>query len=191
MNNSFSDLLPELRPYLPCALVDDEWLERLADRVGHLPAMATARMTALEVRLQDPACAVDCSVAVGPGHPLMPYYVKRGEAATSGSAAARLGRLLTRLAGNESASGSQPDTAIPVDGVLLEYDIVGVPPEADPEPGVFLCFKYEPDQSATLAAGTDALLEAVGWEDRGVRDAAVSGSSMPCREVAESQTSGP
>ena len=26
MNNSFSDLLPELRPYLPCALVDDPWL---------------------------------------------------------------------------------------------------------------------------------------------------------------------
>ena len=151
MNGCFRGLLPELRPFIPRTLLDDEWLERLAARVGHLPGMATARMTALEVRLQAPSRAVDCSVAAGPGCPLLPCYVHRGAAAAPDSAAARLGRLLVRQSKSQSAASSQPDDAKVLEGVLLEYDIVGVPPETHPEPGVFLCFKYEPDQSRTPA----------------------------------------
>ena len=98
-NGRFRDLLPELRPFIPRALVDDEWLERLAARVGHLPGMAVARMTALEVRLQDPSAAVDCSVSVSPGMPLVPYFVCRGEAAAPGSAAASVGPTARRPVG--------------------------------------------------------------------------------------------
>ena len=166
----FRDLLPELRPFLPDALIDDESIQRLAERVGHLPGMAAARMTALEVRLQDPSRAADCSVAVGPGTPLLPFYVRRGEAAAPGSAAARLARLLVSQDKSTSNASSQPGNAIALSGVLLEYDIVGVPPEAHPEPGVFLTLKYEPDQSRTLLAATDKLVETVGWGNEGVRD---------------------
>ena len=171
MKEGFRDLLPELRPFIPRALVDEEGLERLAERVGHLPGMATARLTALEVRLRDPSCTVDCSVPVGWGSPLMPHYVKRGEAAAPDSAAARLARLLARQDRSKFTASSRPANAKALAGVLLEYDIVGIPPQTRPEPGVFLCLKYQPDQSLNLAAATDVLFETVGWAHQGVRDA--------------------
>lgn len=168
---SFRDLLPELRPFIPHALIDDHWLGRLAERMGHLPGMATAIMTALEIRLGDPVRAADCSVSVGPDRPLMPYYVSSGEAAVPGSAAARLGQLLARL--DDSADSSRSVDLSAISGVLLEYDIVDVPPGTHAEPGVFLGLKHEADQARSLAVAIGVLMEAVGWSHR---DVAVSTS---------------
>ncbi len=140
------------------------------ERIGHLPGMAAARMTAMEVRLQDPSRAVDCSVSVGPAEPLCSYYICRGESAPADSHAARLGKLLVRM---REAADTQADDSNALGGVLLEYDVVDVPPGAHPEPGVFLCLKFEQDQSRTLAVATDTLMETVGWTDREVSAAAI------------------
>ena len=167
MSRCFQSLLQELRPFIPGTLIDDEWLKRLAERVGHLPGMAAARMTALEVRLGDPAPAADCAFAAGPDRPLSPHYIRRGEAAPAGSPAARLGRLLAGLA--DPGPGSQPgDHRGGFDSVLLEYDVVEVPPGQHPEPGLFLKLRPEPEAPGTLAAATDAIAQTMGWQDRAV-----------------------
>ena len=61
---------------------------------------------------------------------------------------------------------------IPLNSVLLEYDVVEIPPETHPEPGLFLCLKYEPEQARSVAVATDMLIETVGWTHRDVGDAA-------------------
>ena len=169
MNGCFRDLVPELRPFIPAALIDDQWLERLAQRVGNLPGMGAALMTALELRLGDPVRAADCAVAVGPGRPLFPYYIRRGETAPANSHAARLGQMLARL---RAGAGSQEDDLKALHSVLLEYDVAEVPEGAHPEPGVFLGLQYQPEQAGSVAAATDALVATVGWTRRDVGDAA-------------------
>lgn len=164
MAGCLRSLLQELRPSIPDTLIDDRGLERLAERVGHLPGVAAADIVALEVRLGDPVRAADCAVAAGPGRPLTPHYIRRGETAPPDSPAARLGRLLAGL--RDPGPRSEPGDPRVCDPVLLEYDVVEVPPEEHPEPGLFLTLRCGPEEPPPPAAAIDTLVWLMGWNDR-------------------------
>ena len=160
MSESLGDLLPTLRPFIPRSLIGDEWLARLSGRLGHLPGLAAAHLIALELRLGDPAPAADLAVSIGPGNPLTPFFIRRGEASAAGSPVAALGRLLVRMQSNAAASSFT--------GGFLEYDVAEVPPDQRPEPAVFLSLRPEVARSCSAEALVQELTEAVGWEDRRV-----------------------
>lgn len=161
-SESFGALLPTLRPYIPRSLIDDEWLERIARRLCDLPGAETASGAYWEFRLSKPAAAADFVVAVGPGLPLLPYYIRRGEAAAPGSPAAALGAMLSDM----RDSGEKHKFI----GAFLEYDIAETPAGARPEPGVFLALW--PDSARAklapeLACDVTALM---GWTDEGIME---------------------
>ena len=160
MPESFGDLLPTLRPFIPRALIGDEQLARLSERLGHLPGLAAAYLIALELRLGDPAPAADLAVSIGPDNPLTPFYIRRGQTSVADSPAAALGRLLTKMQADADASSFT--------GGFLEYDIAEVPPDQRPEPAVFLSLRPEVARSCSASALVQELTAAVGWEDQSV-----------------------
>ena len=159
---SFGALLPTLRPYIPRCLIDDEWLERIAQRVGDLPGLETASGTYLEFRLGEETAAADFVVAVGPGLPLTPFYIRRGETAAAGSPAARLGGILSDM----QNSGDERQFL----GAFLEYDIVETPAGARPEPGVFLSLWRRPERSEHAPELARAIARTMGWTNEGITE---------------------
>ena len=158
-----------LRPLIPRALLDGAGWDRLLAVVAELPDAGLGRPLGCEFRLGEENPAADLFVVVRPGSPPARHYVRRGAAAPRGSAAAALGRFLTRLAPADSALRAD------VAGTMLEYDLVA--PPADSAPGVFL--KLPP---APAAAARDrpqrlpiaALTSAVGWTAAGALERAVA-----------------
>ena len=162
MSESFGDLLPAMRPLIPRALIDDVWLARLSERLAHLPGLAAAHLIALELRLGDPVPAADLAVPIGPGNPLTPFFIRRGETSAADSPAVALGRLLATMQADGYAGSFT--------GGFLEYDIAEVPPDQRPEPAVFLSLRPEVARSCSADALVQELTEAIGWEDRSVAE---------------------
>lgn len=168
MSGDFRELLAALRPSIPPALLDGDGWDRLLTRVGDLPGRAAANLVGLELRLGDPAPAADVFLATGRGAPLRDYYLRRGETAAPGSAAAALGRFLKR----GDAAGWVAESNGCFDDVILEYDVAQVASGARPEPGLFLSPDYEGGLSRTPAELTGDLSGAVGWDSPAVAAAA-------------------
>ena len=164
-----------LRPLIPRALLDGAGWDRWLAAVTALPEAGLGRPLGCEFRLGEENPAADLFVVVRPGSPPARHYVRRGQAAPSGSAAAALGRFLARLGTESALRGS-------VAGTMLEYDLVAPPAGAQAEPagqdpGVFLKL---PPAPASAPHGRPqrlpiaALTNAVGWTDAGDLQRAVA-----------------
>ena len=170
-----------LRPLIPRALLDGAGWDGWLAAVTALPDTGLGRPLGCEFRLGERNPAADLFVVVRPGSPLARHYVRRGQAAPSGSAAAALGRFLARLGTESALRGS-------VAGTMLEYDLVAPPagPEPEQEPGVFLKL---PPAPASAPHGRPqrlpiaALMSAAGWTDAGdlQRAAARALAALPPR----------
>ncbi|MDE0331719.1 MAG: hypothetical protein OXL41_07610 [Nitrospinae bacterium] len=177
MSESFGDVFPRLRRFIPSSLLDDPWWERLLERVGELPSWLTLNYAAFEFRLGEPAPATDYFVSVAPGRPSMEYFVRVGESARPDSAAAALGRLYSLM--NGAGPPSESSLAGWFRASMLEYDIAEVPRSLRPAPGVFLALQpqSELDEEAALSRTPRRLaatiVNAVGWEEDEVERLAV------------------
>lgn len=169
MSENFGDVFPRLRRFVPSALLDGPWWDRLVDRVGELPSWLTLNYAAFEFRLGDPAPAADYFVSVAPRRPSMEYYVRLGEAASPGSAEAALGRVYALM------NGTGPPSESSLTGwfraSMLEYDIAEVPPNLRPAPGVFLALQPQSELDEDVAGSRTphrlaaTIANAVGWEE--------------------------
>ena len=165
-----------LRPLIPRALLDGAGWDRLLAVVAELPDAGLGRPLGCEFRLGEENPAADLFVVVRPGSPPARHYVRNGQAAPRGSAAAALGRFLARLVSTGSALRAG------IAGTMLEYDLVAPPAgaQAEParsEPGVFL--QLPPAPAAALREHPQrlpiaALMSAVGWNDAGELQRAVA-----------------
>ena len=134
---SLAELLRGLRAHVPQRLLDGAAWERVLRRIGDLPAVA-ATAVVFEFRLGDPAQAADVFVPVVPGGRLAEHYVRRGDAASSNSPAAALGRYLIDLANPKSPLHRW------ISGTILEYDLVNIRTHNRPDPGVFMRLRPTP-----------------------------------------------
>ena len=155
-------VLAGLRPLIPRALLDGPGWDRLTACAAELPNAGLAAFLGCEFRLGEDTPAADLFLVLRPGSPLSQHFIRRGEAARPGSAAAALARYLVRIgqADSELHAG--------IAGTMLEYDLAEAPADRVPEPGVFLKVRRaeesEPDerpQPLPIAA----LADAVGWTD--------------------------
>ena len=157
-------VLAGLRPLIPRALLDGPGWDRLTACAAELPDAGSAAFLGCEFRLGEDAPAADLFVVVRRGSPIAQHFIRRGEAARPGSAAAALARYLVRI--------GQADSELHgcIAGTMLEYDLAETPADRRPEPGVFLKVRlaeepgpHERPQPLPLAA----LADAVGWTDGG------------------------
>ena len=135
----------------------------MLERVGSLPDWVAAAGVGFELRLVGDASA-DLAVGVAPGSPLLEYYVARGRAAGSGSAAMALGRFFARATDRETTPGGP--CSVWFDGAMLEYDVAGAAPEQSTDPGLFIRLVHDrPDWPSLPTPGVLAatLASAVGW----------------------------
>ena len=167
-------LLRGLRAHVPRCLLDGAPWEHVLRRVGDLPAVAATAIV-FELRLGDPVQAADVLVPIMPGTRLAGYHVRHGEAASSHSPAAALGRYLGDLADPESPLHRW------VSGTTLEYDLVEPRADGRPAPGVFMRLRLEPlprplgsspyNCGARHMAAT--LAKTVGWDASAAEEVAV------------------
>ena len=162
---SFAALLAGCRSLFPRGLMGDAGWERILDRARRLPRSAADAHFGFEFHLAETRPEADLCVVVFPGSDMSRHYIRQGERAEPWSAAAAL------------AAGLREQTADPdsylarcVDGMVLEYDLAGLPPHQPPvPPGVFLAPKKTADPK-TLPAHRDpagvlaALAATVGWD---------------------------
>ena len=162
---SFGAILRGVRSLIHPALLDAPGWTRVLACAGDLPPDA-ARTFGFEFRLGDPVPAADFSVFVRPHSAIERYYIRRGEAAGPGSREAALARSM--LAAREKPEGGRPWRTI------LEYDLVGAPPEGPWEPGIYLVQpELDTETTADAGAGEDPqciaaeTARSAGWtEDR-------------------------
>ena len=154
--------LAEFRGCIPRVLLDGPGWDRLTACAAQVPDLGSAMLIGCEFRLGEEMPAADLFLVVRPGSPLVRHYVRRGEAAAPGSAAAALGRYFVQF--------DQADSAVRrgVAGTMLEYDLVETPPQVRAEPGVFLRMPPAPEQRGPRAPQPlpiAALAAAAGWVD--------------------------
>ena len=160
-------VLAGLRPLIPRALLDGPGWDRLTACAAELPDAGSAAFLGCEFRLGEDAPAADLFVVVRSGSPLARHFIRRGEAARPGSAAAALARYLVRMGHADSHLHAC------IAGTMLEYDLAETTTGPRPDPGVFLKVRRteesEPhDRPRPLPLM--ALADAVGWtDDREVR----------------------
>ena len=163
--DTFASILAGCRPLFPRALMGDAGWERILDRARRLPRSVTDTPFGFEFHLGEPRPEADLCVVALPGSDLSQHYVRQGERAGPGSAAAALAAGLREQIAN-------PDSWLArcVEGLVLEYDLAGLPPHRPPAPpGVFLAPKKSADPK-TLPAHRDpagvlaALAATVGWD---------------------------
>ena len=96
---------------------DAGW-ERILDRARRLPRSVTDTPFGFEFHLGEPRPEADLCVVALPGSDLSRHYVRQGERAGPGSAAAALAAGLREQSAN-------PDSwlARRVEGLVLEYDL--------------------------------------------------------------------
>ncbi len=171
---SFAALLAGCRSLFPRGLVGDAGWERILDRARRMPRSAADTHFGFEFHLAETRPEADLCVVVLPGSDMSRHYIRQGERAEPWSAAAAL------------AAGLREQTADPdsylarhVNGMVLEYDLAGLPPHQPPvPPGVFLAPKKTADPK-TLPAHRDpagvlaALAATVGWDGHEEMQAAV------------------
>ena len=157
-------VLAGIRPLIPRALLDGPGWDRLTACAAELPDAGSAAFLGCEFRLGEDAPAADLFVVVRRGSPIAQHFIRRGEAAPPGSAAAALARYLVRIGQADSELHGS------IAGTMLEYDLAETPADRRPEPGVFLKVRlaeepepHERPQPLPLAA----LADAVGWTDDG------------------------
>jgi hypothetical protein len=147
----------------PPALLSGAGWERLLATAGRLPLVVIDQQFGFEFALGHEAAEADFCVFPVRGSALAAHYIREGEAASSGSAAAALGACLARAAGDPTSFLSRKAGA-----VVLEYDVPDVLPEEPPPPGIF----FVPDTASEDAvrrlhddpADTVAALRAAaGW----------------------------
>ena len=152
-----------MRRMFPPALLSGAGWERLLATAGRLPLAVIDQQFGFEFALGREAAEADFCVFPVRGSALAAHYIREGEAAPSGSAAAALGACLARAAGDPTSFLSRKEGA-----VVLEYDVPDVLPEEPPPPGIF----FVPDTASEDAvrrlhddpADTVAALRAAaGW----------------------------
>ena len=160
--------------FVPTSLLDTPGWERVAERVGELPALPTMRNAGFEFRLSDPEPAADFIVAPGRAGELVAHYLRRGRQAAPRSPAASLGALLERMRRCDSDLRW-------LRGVMLEYDVAGISPGGRPEPGVFLGLRPGFRAGAALRGRpaaellAETLTSAVGWDPEPDESEALAG----------------
>ena len=158
-------VLAELRSLIPRALLDGPGWDRLTACAAELPDAGSEAFLGCEFRLGEDAPAADLFLAVRRGGPLARRFIRRGEAAPPGSAAAALARYLARI--------GQADSELHgcIAGTMLEYDLAETAADRRPEPGVFLKVRLaeepEPHEDRPQPLPIAALASAVGWTDDG------------------------
>ena len=116
-------LMEGLRPRIPESLLAGRGWDRLLDRVGDLPAVAASDLCGFELKLDDPAPAVDFSIAVVPG-PVAEHLLANSDATMTST---------ERWAGMHLTEWSKHN-----DWLMLAYDIVGVPEGRQVAPAVYV-----------------------------------------------------
>ena len=156
-------ILHKLRPLFPPVLIDGLGWQHLLDLAADLPAEVAKHM-GFEFRLNDPVPAADFCLAIQPSNTaITQHFIRRGQTAQPGSAAAALAWLVVQL-GEASSSLSQWANL-----AGLEYDLADVlhsPPEHRPEPGVFLSLRRSDEGDPVALARqhlAHTLAAAVGW----------------------------
>ena len=153
-----------LRPLIPRALLDGPGWDRWLACVAELPEVGSTAFLGCEFRLGEDAPAADLFLVVRPGSPFERHFIRRGEAAHPGSAAAALARYLVEV--------GQADSTLRdcIEGTMLEYDLAETPAGRRPDPGVFLKVRlaersepHERPRPLPIAV----LAGAVGWTDDG------------------------
>lgn len=153
--SAFGAVLEALSRTVSPALIDDAGWSRLRDTVAGLP-VGPSNGFGFELRLGEPAAGTDFYVALPCKGTLADHYIRRGEGAAPGSAAARLRDHLAAI-----------DTGAPWSEILgLEYDVMSGARGA--RPGLFV--RIRSDLAKTGAAGfpgaetvAEWLAGAVGW----------------------------
>ncbi len=171
-------VLAGLRPLIPRSLLDGLGWDRLTACAAELPDAGSSAFLGCEFRLGEETPAADLFVVVRSGSPLARHFIRRGEAARPGSAAAALSRYLARI--------GQADSELHacIAGTMLEYDLAEAPADPRPDPGVFLKIRrteesgpHDRPQPLPIAA----LAGAVGWtdEDEALRWVARALAALP------------
>lgn len=181
---AFGAILDALSRVVSPALIDDAGWASLRDAVRDLPVDPGSGF-GFELRLGDTAAGTDFYIALPRGSSLGDHYIRLGERAPTGSAAAALGNHLAAI-----------DSEAPWSDLLcVEFDAASGPPGAPP--GLFV--RIGSDLAENGAAGDpdtrtvgEWLAGAVGWrlaegEGRALRRAfdavAAAGSSVDCLGV--------
>ena len=191
---SFAALLAGCRSLFPRALMGDAGWERILDRARRLPRSVADTHFGFEFHLAETRPEADLCVVASPGSDLSQHYIREGERArdrgcrgarrSSGGRArkqaqpsqwaqesGRAGPAAALAAGlREQIANPDSWLARCVEGLVLEYDLAGLPPHRPPAPpGVFLAPKKSADPKILPAhrdpAGVLAALAAtVGWD---------------------------
>ena len=123
------ELFEAARRFIPESLLDDSGWRKLHDRMGNGPPgpAVISNLVGFEFRLWDVEPSADFGLTLTVPSPLVDFYVEQGLAAPVGSREAALGAFLSQM-----NSDAWPSSAI------LEFDLVGVPPGEQPDPGLFV-----------------------------------------------------
>ncbi|MCE2448133.1 MAG: hypothetical protein J4F35_07025 [Candidatus Latescibacteria bacterium] len=157
-------ILRGLRPLFPPVLIDGPGWNHLLHLAADLPAEAAKHM-GFEFRLNDPAPAADFCVAVQPDQAVAQHFIRRGQAAKPGSAAAALAWLVAQLGEADSSLFQWANLA------GLEYDLIDSPSplEQQPKPGVFLRLRRPSDERDPVALArahlANTFATAAGWPE--------------------------
>lgn len=147
----------------PPALLSGGGWERLRATAARLPLAVIDQQFGFEFALGREAAEADFCVFPVRGSALAAHYVRAGEAAPAGSAAAALGACLAGDAGDPTSFLSRKEGA-----VVLEYDVPDAPPQEPAAPGIFfvpgttaedVARRLHDDPADTVAA----LRAAAGW----------------------------
>ena len=147
----------------PPALLSGGGWERLGALAGCLPLAVIDQQFGFEFALGREAAEADFCVFPVRGSALAAHYIRAGEAAPSGSAAAALGACLARHADDPDSFLSRKEGA-----VVLEYDVPDAQPQEPAPPGIFfvpgttaedVVRRLHDDPADTVAA----LRAAAGW----------------------------
>ena len=160
---SFGGILGGMRQLFPAALLSGKGLESLLAAAERLPLCVIDQRFGFEFALGSEAANADFCVVPALGSALAEHYIREGEAAPSGSAAAALSAC---LAGNARDPASF--LASKGGGVILEYDVPDRLPEVLPPPGIFFAPSDDSADSAQRLLGdpadtVGALWDVAGW----------------------------
>ncbi len=163
-HGSFGEFLAELHSLFPSALLSGPGWERLLVLAHRLPIHVFDQRFGFEFDLCVPDPAADFCVVPPPGSRLAEFYAQQGQLAPRGSAEAALGAFLA-----EQSSDPQAFLAGRNGGVILEYDLAGIPSEQPASPGIFIVPRDAQEESCIEGLFGDlepviaALWAVAGW----------------------------
>ena len=152
-----------MRSLIPPALIGEPGWETLQALTRCLPFCVTDHLFGFEFDLCDASPAADFCVASPLGSRLAKFYGEQADIPLSDVISTDLGRFLREQARDQQSFLSRTGA-----GVILEYDLVGVPPGQRSVPGFFIV-DASPSGSDKLRVHDDpegliaTLLTAAGW----------------------------